>query len=77
MQGRRRVISLHVMVNFLSVIRPASVLFVLSLLPVQAEHGGLAAFERLTGSWYGISKTPVINEQVEVSLSPDDSGVVF
>lgn len=65
------------MANFLRLIRPASVLVVLSFAPAQAEHGGLGAFEKLTGSWYGVSQTPVLNEEVEVAFSPDDSGLVF
>jgi len=47
------------------------------MLPVQAEHGRLEAFEKLTGMWYGVAKTPVPNATVEVSFAPDGAGLVY
>ncbi|WP_200275061.1 S9 family peptidase [Haloferula rosea] len=47
------------------------------MLVLRAEHGGLRSFEELTGKWYGVARTPVLNEQVEVSFSPDGTGMVY
>ena len=43
----------------------------------RADHGGLADFDRLTGRWDGGAKTPVANEQVDLSWAPDDSALLF
>ncbi len=45
--------------------------------PLCAEHGGTEGFNRKTGHWFGISRTKVANERVEVAFSPDGSGLVF
>lgn len=45
--------------------------------PARAGHGDLAAFNELTGRWYGIARTPVLNETVEASWAPDDSALLY
>ncbi|MCW1913415.1 S9 family peptidase [Luteolibacter sp. GHJ8] len=52
-------------------------LFLLSLAAARADHGNLASFNELTGRWYGVAKTPVLNETVEVSWAPDGSVLLF
>ena len=49
----------------------------LSIMVARADHGNLDAFNRLTGRWFGVAKTPVLNETVEVSWAPDDSRLFF
>ena len=52
-------------------------LVLLSALVARADHGNLTSFNELTGRWYGVSKTPVLNESVEVSWAPDGSVLLY
>lgn len=56
--------------------RPA-LLFLLTLAVARADHGNLGSFNELTGRWYGVAKTPVLNETVEVSWAPDGSVLLY
>ncbi len=49
----------------------------LSFAPARAEHGNLESFNQLTGRWYGVAKTPVPNESVDVSWAPDGSSLLY
>src|SRR5688572_27233348 len=53
-------------------------LFALSfpLAVARADHGNLASFNELTGRWYGVAKTRVPNESVEVHWSRDGSSLL-
>jgi hypothetical protein len=43
----------------------------------RADHGNLASFNELTGRWFGVAKTAVPNETVEVSWAPDGSVLLY
>jgi dipeptidyl aminopeptidase/acylaminoacyl peptidase len=53
-------------------------LFALSfpLAVARADHGNLASFNELTGRWFGVAKTRVPNESVEVQWSRDGSALL-
>ncbi len=44
---------------------------------LRAEHGGLGAFNRLTGKWYQVSQTAVPNTAIEPRWAEDDSILFF
>lgn len=45
--------------------------------PLAAEHGNLADFNQRTGHWYGVARTEVPNETVELAWSPDGETLFF
>src|SRR5687768_15816267 len=49
----------------------------LSVMVARADHGNLATFNELTARWYGVAKTPVPNESLEVSWAPDGSVLLY
>ena len=49
----------------------------LTLLTARADHGNLQSFEKLTGRWFGVARTPVLNEAPKLSWAPDDSLLLF
>ena len=52
-------------------------LFLLSLTVARADHGNLASFNEVTSRWFGVAKTPVLNETVETSWAPDGSVLLY
>ncbi|MCW1884207.1 prolyl oligopeptidase family serine peptidase [Luteolibacter flavescens] len=42
-----------------------------------ADHGNLASFNQLTGRWYGVAKTKVLNESVDVRWAPGDAAAFY
>ncbi len=56
---------------------PVIVISACFLSGLRAEHGGLSKFNELTGKWYGVSQTPVLNRTLEITWAEDDSAVFF
>ncbi|WP_193212596.1 S9 family peptidase [Luteolibacter marinus] len=52
-------------------------LILLSAMVARADHGELSRFNELTGHWYGVAKTPVLNEALEITWTDDDSTLYF
>ena len=57
-------------------VRPALLACVLTTV-AHADHGNLADFNELTGRWFGVAKTKVLNESVDVRWAPDDSALFY
>jgi dipeptidyl-peptidase-4 len=57
-------------------VRPALLACVLTTV-AHADHGNLADFNELTGRWFGVAKTKVLNDSVDVRWAPDDSAVFY
>ena len=49
----------------------------LSVMVARADHGNLKSFDDLTGRWYGISQTAVLNESIDITWAEDDSQLYF
>ena len=49
----------------------------LCMATARAGHGNLASFNELTGRWFGVARTPVLNEAPALSWAPDDSLLLF
>jgi dipeptidyl-peptidase-4 len=49
----------------------------LTLAIARADHGNLASFNELTSRWYGVARTPVLNDTVQTSWAADDSLLLF
>ncbi|RYD49744.1 MAG: S9 family peptidase, partial [Verrucomicrobiaceae bacterium] len=56
--------------------RPA-LLACLLITAAHADHGNLADFNELTGRWFGVAKTKVLNESLDVRWAPDDSALFY
>lgn len=52
-------------------------LAMLLIMPLHAEHGGTAAFEQITGKYFGISQTPVRNQKIAFGWSSDESQLLY
>jgi dipeptidyl-peptidase-4 len=57
--------------------RPALLAACLLVTAAHADHGNLADFNELTGRWFGMAKTKVLNDSLDLHWAPDDSAVFY